>query len=229
MNTIKIFVTSFPSLTLHAVNLLLWKKIPSLTPFKIITVKGPGTLTRVFLMGRSGCPTMGGNWVGDFPARPKIWTFPFCWISPPLKSQVLCPSSDDRPHIEKKISLIKQIVTKNLPVVCIFSYTILTYLKKLEPSPLMQNSLQQDYLPEKYRRYLLSYQKFPSFDVVLLHPPYVDFPPFPEPLWETLGMDENPTQQPKIFSFLTAESPSIDLHLLLSKVSFVPYQIVIFM
>ena len=112
MNTIKIFVTSFPSLTLHAVNLLLWKKIPSLTPFKIITVKGPGTLTRVFLVGRSGCPTMGGNWVGDFPARPKIWTFPFCWISPPLKSRVLCPSSDDRPHIEKKISLIKQIVTK---------------------------------------------------------------------------------------------------------------------
>ena len=46
-----------------------------------------------------------------------------------------------------------------------------------------------------------------------------------EPLWETLRVGENSNQQPKIFSFLAAEkSPLIESHLLLSKVSFIPYQ-----
>ena len=49
-------------------------------------------------------------------------------------------------------------------------------------------------------------------------------PSSPESLWEILGMAENPTQQPKIYSFSPPEkkSPLIDLHLPLSKASFLP-------
>ena len=54
-------------------------------------------------------------------------------------------------------------------------------------------------------------------------------PPSPEPLWETLGMGKNPTQQPKIHSFPPLEkSPLIDLNLSQSKVSFLPHQTAIF-
>ena len=54
-------------------------------------------------------------------------------------------------------------------------------------------------------------------------------PPFPEPLWLTLGMGKNPNQQPKIYSFRPSEkSPLIDLNLSLSKVSFLPNQTAIF-
>ena len=43
-------------------------------------------------------------------------------------------------------------------------------------------------------------------------------------------MGENTTQQPKIYSFFPPEkSPLMDLHLSLSKVSFLPHQIAIFM
>ena len=41
----------FPSLTLHGLNLLLWKKILTLILFKIITVSRPSTPLRVFLTG----------------------------------------------------------------------------------------------------------------------------------------------------------------------------------
>ena len=48
-------------------------------------------------------------------------------------------------------------------------------------------------------------------------------PPTPELLWETLGMGENPTQQPNIYSFPPSEkSPLIDLNLLLQKFHFFP-------
>ena len=50
-------------------------------------------------------------------------------------------------------------------------------------------------------------------------------PASPETLWVTLGMGKNPTQQAKIYSFPQSEKfPLIDLSLLLSKVSFLPYQ-----
>ena len=63
----------------------------------------------------------------------------------------------------------------------------------------------------------------------LLHPPGVDCSPFPEPLWVTLGMEKNPTQQPKIYLFPPSEkSPVIDLNLSLPKVSFLPHQTSIF-
>ena len=54
-------------------------------------------------------------------------------------------------------------------------------------------------------------------------------PPSPEPLWVTLWMGKNPTQQPNIYSFpLSEKFPLIDLNFLLSKVSFLPYQTAIF-
>ena len=54
-------------------------------------------------------------------------------------------------------------------------------------------------------------------------------PPSPKALWETLGMGKNPTQQPKIYSFPpSGKSPSIDLNIFLSKVSFLPHQTAIF-
>ena len=89
MNTIKDFATSFPSITLHGVHLLLWKKIHSLTLFKIITIIRPSTLLCVFFVGdqdlqlREGLgkalPTHDQNFVPHrfvgchFP--PKNWVF----------------------------------------------------------------------------------------------------------------------------------------------------------
>ena len=49
---------------------------------------------------------------------------------------------------------------------------------------LIQNSIQQDYILESYTKYLLSYQKYQKI---------VAPTPFPEPLWETPGMGEDPT------------------------------------
>ena len=86
MNAIKEFAISFSSLTLHAVNLLLWKKILSLTLFKIITVSRSSIFLRVFLMGILGCSTKGGN-EGVF-LQAQVWTFPFCWIPTRPKSWV---------------------------------------------------------------------------------------------------------------------------------------------
>ena len=72
--------------------------------------------------------------MGGLPASPKMWTFPFCWISPHSKIEFLLPCPEHRPHIEKKVSLIafRQILPKILSVACIFSYTNMTYLKKLD-------------------------------------------------------------------------------------------------
>ena len=51
----------------------------------------------------------------------------------------------------------------------------------------------------------------------------------PKHLWETLGMGKNLTQQPKIYWFPPPEKfPLINLLLSLSKMSFLPHQIVIF-
>ena len=105
MNAIKGFATSFSSLTLDAINLLLWKKILSLTLFKISTVSRPSTLLRVFDMGRLVCPAKRecGSHCGGLPANPKVLTFSFSWISrwPKIKSP--CPSLDHRPHIGEKV------------------------------------------------------------------------------------------------------------------------------
>ena len=126
LNAIKEFATSISSLTLHTVNLLLWKKILSLTLFKINTVSRPSALQN-FPYG--DIILSKGNGRGGPPTRLKVWTFPFCWISPP----VLFPSPNLRPHIRRKVSLIvfRQILPKTLSAVHIFSNTIMSNLKKL--------------------------------------------------------------------------------------------------
>ena len=113
------------------VSLLISKKILSLTLFKIITGSRSSTLLRVFLMGRSGCPTKKKNerW-GSLPVSQKVWSFPFCWKSPPAKNwDHLSP---DHRYIGKKVLIaFRQILSKILPEACIFSNIIMTYLKKL--------------------------------------------------------------------------------------------------
>ena len=95
---------------------------------------------------------------------------------------------------------------------------------QLKLNPLIQNRVQQDYLPELYVRHLPSYQK--CHKVVA---PIRDCSPFPRTLWVTLGMGKNRTQQPKIYSFPPSEkSPLVDFNLSLSIVSFLPHQTAIF-
>ena len=63
----------------------------------------------------------------------------------------------------------------------------------------------------------------------LLHPPGMDCFPFPLTFMGNPGDGENPTQQPKIYSFPPSQKPPLkDLSLLLSKVSFLLHQIAIF-
>ena len=64
------------------------------------------------------------------PYKSKVWTFPFCWISPPQKLNTLSP--DNTPDIKKKVTIItfRQILPKILSEACISSNTIVKYLKK---------------------------------------------------------------------------------------------------
>ena len=106
----------------------------SLILFKIITaVSRLSTLLRVFFMGRLGCPTKGGNWDGvslqtqQFELSPSVGYYPTTKLSPPVS-----PLITD--HIlEREISLIafRQILPNILLAICIFSSTIMSYLKKL--------------------------------------------------------------------------------------------------
>ena len=117
-------------------------------------------------------------------------------------------SPDHRPHIGKEVCLIafRQILSKSFPETCIFSNTIMTYLKKLVGT----KSLNTKQCPGRLSPRIISH-----------------YPP--KHLWETLGMRENSTQHPNIYSFLPREkSPLINLLLPLSKVFFLPREIVIF-
>ena len=63
----------------------------------------------------------------------------------------------------KKVSLIafRQVLTKILPAACIQLHNYDLFEKaQLKLSPLIQNRVQQKYLPESYARYLPSYQKY---------------------------------------------------------------------
>ena len=67
-----------------AVNIFIWKKILSLTLFKITTVSRSSTLLRVFLMGRPECPTKKKNW-GKSPCKSKSLNFPLLLNITPTK------------------------------------------------------------------------------------------------------------------------------------------------
>ena len=103
-------------------------------------------------MERSRCPTKRGN--QDVPASLKVQTFPFCWIkiSHIGKFRIL----------GKKVSLIgfRKVLRKILPAACIQLHNYYLFEKaQFKLSSFIQNSVQQDYLPESYARYLPSYQK----------------------------------------------------------------------
>ena len=136
--------------------------------------------------GRSSCPTKGGNLWGP-SASQKVWTFSNCWISLPPKIEWLCPLITL--HIlEKQVSLtaLRQILSKVLPEACIFSNTIVTYLKKF----IGTKSLDTKQCPAG-----LSLRIIPHYP--------------PKHLWETLGMGKNHTQEPKMYSFPPPEKNPI--------------------
>ena len=144
LNAVEEFATCPLSLNLHALNILIWKKILSLTLLKIITVSRSSTLLSVFLMGRSGCPTKRGN-LGGLPASQTVWTFPFFWISSPLKSWVLL-FPDHTPYIGEKTAFS---LTKFYQTFCLRHASSVTQLwliwkSSLELNLLIQNSIQQD-------------------------------------------------------------------------------------
>ena len=95
-------------------------------------------------------------------------------------------STSQTSYWKKKVSLIdfKQILPKILPAAYIFSYTIMTNLKKL----IGTKSLNTKQSPAG-----LSPRIIPHYP--------------PKPVWETLGMGENPSQQPKIYPSSSPENP----------------------
>ena len=149
LNAIKEFANPFLSLNLHAVNILIWKKVLSLTLFKIITVSRSSTLLRVFLMGVSGCPTKGGN-LGVFQQARKFELSNSVGYYPHQKIKFSCPLIIL--HILKKRYLL-QILDKfyqNFLLRHAFSVTQswLIWKSSFKPHTLIQNSVQQDYLSE---------------------------------------------------------------------------------
>ena len=118
LNNIKDFATSFPSVTLDTMKLLLWKKILSLTLFKIISVMRTSTLHIVFFTRGLRCSTKRGTGEGCRQSGTKNWASLVRWMSPPPPTQKLSPTPFDhalprpslgcRPHIEKKSLLLKK-------------------------------------------------------------------------------------------------------------------------
>ena len=132
------------------------------------------------------------------------------------------------------ISLIALIQTlpNILPAACIFSYPIMTYLKMLHGDMSLNTQqcpagLSSRIIPQV--SLLLQKMSPPSMFLGCTHQ-MLTVAPSHEPLWEILWMGKNPNQQLRIYWFPPLEkSPLIDFHLLLSKVSFLPNQIAIFM
>ena len=118
LNTIKDFASSFPSLTLHAVNLLLWRKIISLTLFKFITIIRPSTLLRVLYMGDEDLQLREG--------LRRALILPIKNLNP-----LLFFHASPHPSLDPSLIAIRYILQKILPVVHIFRFIIMTYLKKV--------------------------------------------------------------------------------------------------
>ena len=181
-------------------------------------------------MGRSGCPTKGGNWGGTVsPCRPKSLNFPLLLdITPTKKSSHTIPLLITDHLLGKGVSLIalREILLKLLFGACIFSYTIMTYLKKLDGTKTL--NAKQCPLGSSPRIIPQVSPFLPKMSPPLMlfcctHEVWTVTPFLCETLWETLGMGENPTQQSNIYSFLPPEKcPLIDLHLPLSRLSFLP-------
>ena len=79
--------------------------------------------------------------MGDlaYPSSQKFWTSRFCWLSAPTKNlsfpchypDHILESAYWKAHIGKKVpNSFSSNFIKILPMVCIFSYTVMNYLKK---------------------------------------------------------------------------------------------------
>ena len=132
LNTIKDFATSFPSLTLHAVNLLLWKKIYSVLLFSKL-------LQYLDQLHSSGCSLCGIRIKLSPPMSKCLNLVLLLDVTPYQKIESSLFPSYLTPFLSwlqttywKKVSLtaFRRILQKVLPVVHIFSFIITTYLKK---------------------------------------------------------------------------------------------------
>ena len=119
-----------------------------------------------------------------------------------------------------------------MPAACLFSYTIMIYLKRLHRT----NSLNTKQCPVGLSTRIIPQvspflPKCPLLWWCFVVPVRCGLSPFPLNLyWKPWRWGEIITQQPKIYYFPPPEkSLLVDLHLLLSKVSILPHQISIFM
>ena len=165
-------------------------------------------------MGKSGCPTEQGNWgegvslqASKFKLSPSVgWKHHILGNSTYLEKRYLWRYHACSMHsvtqswlISKSSIKTKSLNTKQCPA-------------GLSPRIIRQAS---SFLP-KMSRNCCTHQVW-------------TVPYSPEPLWETLGMGKNPSQQPKIYSFSPSGKPTfIGLNLSLSKVSFLSHQTAIF-
>ena len=164
-------------------------------------------------MGKSACPTQGGNWGGGWKSSCKSKSLNF-----PLPLDIASTKKLSFPIIllitdyilEEKVSLIvfRKMLPKILPA--IFSCTIMTYLKKVNrTSLLIQNSVHQDFLPELYPGISLPTKMSPPLMLLCSTHLVQTVLPSPKPLWETFGMVEN-IKQPKIYSFPATRKISLN-------------------
>ena len=132
------------------VNLLIWKKILSPTVFKIRL----STILSVFLMERSGCPTKKKNWGeggrrGESPCKRTGLTFRLLLnITHLQKIESTCPLITD--HILEKKVLDKFYQKFSIRHTFSVIQSWIFWKNLLELNSLIQNSVQQDYLPEFY-------------------------------------------------------------------------------
>ena len=170
-----------------------------LTLFKITTASRASTLIRSLPMGRPGCPTKKRNW-WESPCKPKRFELsPSVEYHPHQNIESTCPLITD--HILEKTILIafRQILSKIL-VRHAFSVSQSWLICK-------------NWLEIKSSR-IISQNYSPLSPLTFMGNP---------------GDGGNPTKQPKMYSFTQPEKFSLWNLLLLSKVSFLPYEIVIFM
>ena len=122
----KEFVTSFSSLTLHGVNLLLWMKDTLTRSFQNYCKVKTNNLLRVFLMVFRISPFFSFWWEGEggggggvSPCKVKSLNLPLLSNITLTKNWIHCTSSDHRPtdHNSCLIAAIRQILPNILCVV----------------------------------------------------------------------------------------------------------------
>ena len=183
------------------------------------SISRPTTL-RVFLMGRSGYPTKQGNWGGGgSPCKSKSLNFPLL-----LDKNI---TYWEIPHIgEKGISFLTIFNKKFASSMHSVTQIWLLWKSSIKTKSLNTKQGTAGLSPRiicKVSPFLTKMSKNCSTHQVWTARLFPNF------LWEDLGMGENPTQHPKMYSsFPSEKSPLIDLNLLLLNVSFLSHQIAMF-